>query len=77
MVERLNLLESVFDKKTVKILEELLNIKNIFYLRDLSKKTGVSLATTYRIIQKLVKLGIVEKENIDWMVDQIAEVLKD
>lgn len=64
MVDRLKLLKEVFDDKTVRVLEELTKIQDIFYLRDLSKETGVSLATTYRIIKKLVDIGIVKKEKV-------------
>jgi len=60
-MERVRVLSSLFDQKTVKILEKLLIKKDIFYLRELSKESGVSLATTYRIVQKLISMGLVEK----------------
>jgi len=63
-MKRIELLEKIFDDKTVKILKELVTVSDIFYLRDISKKTGVSLATTYRIMQRLVNLGMVEKEKV-------------
>lgn len=63
-MKRIEMLEKIFDDKTVKIIKELITVSDIFYLRDISKKTGVSLATTYRISQRLVKLGIVEKEKV-------------
>ena len=56
------LLASIFDKKIVTILSELLKKRGRFYLRDLSRDTGVSLATTYRIIQKLKDSNIVYKD---------------
>ncbi|MBD3263021.1 helix-turn-helix domain-containing protein [Candidatus Woesearchaeota archaeon] len=59
------LLAKLFDEKTVKILKKLLIKKGVFYLRDLSRETGVSLATTYRIVQKLIKLGLVTKDKQD------------
>jgi len=59
------LLASLFDAKTVEVLKKLLVKKDIFYLRDLSREAGVSLATTYRIIQRLLKLGLVSKEHKD------------
>lgn len=55
------LLSSVFDEKVVKLLQSLLLKEEIFYLRDLSRETGVSLATTHRIVQKLLKMGLVVK----------------
>ncbi|UCD04436.1 MAG: winged helix-turn-helix transcriptional regulator [Candidatus Woesearchaeota archaeon] len=63
-MKRIELLEKIFDDKTVKILRELITVSDIFYLRDVSKRTGVSLATTYRIMQRLVNLGMVEKEKV-------------
>ncbi|MFH0869208.1 MAG: helix-turn-helix domain-containing protein [archaeon] len=62
---RSQLLASLFDKKTIEILKKLLLKKDIFYLRDLSRETGVSLATTFRIVQKLMSLGLVTKEQQD------------
>ena len=56
------LLASIFDEKIVTILSELLKKRGRFYLRDLSRDTGVSLATTYRIIQKLKESNIVYKD---------------
>ena len=64
MIERIQILEKIFDKKTVRIVKELLDNPTIFYLRDISKKTKVSLATTYRIIQKLADANLVEKQKI-------------
>lgn len=59
------LLANLFDAKTVEVLKKLLIKPGTFYLRDLSRETGVSLATTYRIVQKLAKLGLVAKEQRD------------
>jgi len=56
------LLSNIFDEKIVIILSELLKKRGRFYLRDLSRETGVSLATTYRIIQKLKNSNIVYKD---------------
>ncbi len=60
-MDRSSVLANLFDEKTVKILEKLLLKKDIFYLRELSKESGVSLATTYRIVQKLLTMGLAEK----------------
>jgi len=62
MDEKSSLLANLFDKKTVEVLKKLLAKKDIFYLRDLSRETGVPLATTFRIAQKLVGLGLVGRE---------------
>ena len=50
---RIDLMSKIFDIKTVKVIEILLKKRGRFYLRDLSRESGVSLATTYRIVQKL------------------------
>ncbi len=65
MDEKSSLLSNLFDKKTVEILKKLLAKKDIFYLRDLSRETGVPLATTFRIVQKLVGMGLVGRERQD------------
>jgi len=66
--DKSGLLSNLFDKKTVEVLKKLLLKQKNFYIRDLSKETGVPLATTYRIIQKLVSLGLVEKNEMDKFV---------
>ena len=65
MTNKSALLSNLFDAKTVDVLKKLLIKKDRFYLRDLSRETNVSLATTYRIVQKLAKLGLVLKEQND------------
>ena len=59
---RLDLMSKIFDIKTVKVVEVLLTKRGRFYLRDLSRESGVSLATTFRIIQKLKNIDIVYKD---------------
>lgn len=59
------ILSALFDDKTVRVLDKLLDKKGIFYLRELSKEADVSLATTYRIVQRLLDMGLVEKQMRD------------
>jgi len=59
---RIDLMSKIFDIKTIKVIEILLTRRGRFYLRDLSRESGVSLATTYRIVQKLKGIGIVYKD---------------
>ncbi len=59
------LLSKVFDSKTVAVIYALLDKKGRFYLRDLSRESGVSLATAHRIIQKLVGVGMVRRDESD------------
>ena len=68
MEEKTQLLASLFDKKTVEVLRRLMLKQNNFYIRDLSKETGVPLATTFRIIQKLTGLGLVQKKEVEKFV---------
>ncbi len=56
-----SVLSTLFDEKTISVLKLLLKKKNIFYLRDLSRESGVSLATVYRIVQKTIEIGLTEK----------------
>ncbi len=58
-------LRELFDKKLIKILEQFIQNKNKeFYLRELSQLSKVSPASTYRIVKKLSKLGIIDKIKI-------------
>ena len=66
--DKTQLLASLFDKKTVEVLRKLLPKSGNFYIRDLSKETGVPLSTTFRIIQKLTSLGLVQKKEMDKFV---------
>ncbi|MGB9675381.1 MAG: winged helix-turn-helix domain-containing protein [Candidatus Nanoarchaeia archaeon] len=68
MEEKTALLANLFDKKTVDILRVLLLKSSNFYIRDLAKETGVPLATTFRIVQKLVGLGLVQKKEFEKFV---------
>ncbi len=61
-MSKAELLSTLFDDKTVRVLKNLINKKDIFYLRDLSRESKVSLATTYRIIQKCLEIHLVKKE---------------
>lgn len=61
-MENIELLQSLFDHKIIRIINVLLQNKDKeFYLRELSRESTVSLATTYRIVQKLVELKIIKK----------------
>jgi DNA-binding MarR family transcriptional regulator len=58
-------LETLFDKKIIKVLRLLINNpEREFYLREIAKLTRVSPATTYRILKTLRQLDLVlEKKN--------------
>ncbi len=56
-----NLLGNLFDTKSLKILRLFLDDKDKeFYLREISKKVNVPVATTFRIVKRLVELRVVE-----------------
>lgn len=56
-----NLLGNLFDTKSLKILRLFLDDKDKeFYLREISKNVEVPVATTFRIVKKLVELNVVE-----------------
>ena len=60
-----NLLENLFDQKSLNIIRLFLDDKTAeFYLREVSKESGVSVASTYRIINKLVDLNILNQIKI-------------
>lgn len=57
-----NIIEEFFDKKTLSILKLLLfDETDQFYLREISKKAKVPVATTFRIIKKLKEIGIIDE----------------
>jgi len=55
------LLSQLFDQKLLKVISLLLsNKRKEFYLQEIAKDTKVPIASTYRILLKLTKLGIVD-----------------
>ena len=56
-----NILAKLFDEKIVAALSVLLRKRNDFGVRELAREANVSIATTYRIIQKLASLGVIAK----------------
>ncbi len=54
------LLESLFDRKLIRILKLLMLNKNRqFYLREIAKETRVPPATTHRLLSKLLSLDLI------------------
>ena len=65
MMEPSEIMENLFDIKIVKILKFFLkNDNGHYYLREISRNTRVSVASTYRILNKLVELTILEINEI-------------
>jgi len=64
-MESQKLLENLFDKKILTILKLFLKKKDQqFYLKEISKQTRVPLASTHRILGKMMELGIIERTKI-------------
>jgi len=64
-MEEINILEGLFDSKILKVIRLFLNEKdNQFYLREISNKVNVPVATTFRIVKKLLKLGLIQEIRI-------------
>jgi len=60
-----NIVEDFFDKKTLAILKLFLfDNTDRFYLREISKKSKVPVATTFRIVKQLKALGVVDEHII-------------
>lgn len=62
-MDKKKILETLFDKKVVKILRLLMNNpEKEFYLREIAKMTKVSPATTYRVLNTMKELDLVYEE---------------
>ncbi|HHE36515.1 MAG TPA: hypothetical protein ENL16_01725 [Candidatus Woesearchaeota archaeon] len=58
-----NIVEEFFDRKVLAVLKLFLSSegKEQFYLREISRRARVPVATTFRILQKLKELGVIEE----------------
>ncbi|AJF61085.1 TPA: winged helix-turn-helix transcriptional regulator [Candidatus Woesearchaeota archaeon] len=64
-MENQEIIEKLFDAKLVGILKAFLkNEENEYYLRELARSAQVSPASTYRILNRLVKLELLESREI-------------
>ncbi len=64
-MESQKILEALFDKKILVILKLFLKKKDQqFYLKEISKQTKVSLASTHRILNRLTDLEVLERTKI-------------
>ncbi len=58
-------LEEIFDRKKLSILKFLLqNPERNFYLQEITEQANVPVATTFRILQRLIKAGVVEEVRV-------------
>jgi len=72
-------LEKIFDSKILEVLRAIYTVDK-FQIRQLSDKFNVPLATTYRIVTKLIEADIVaekrEENFVTYFVNHNSEVLK-
>ncbi|MBN1646168.1 winged helix-turn-helix transcriptional regulator [Candidatus Woesearchaeota archaeon] len=60
-----SILEELFNEKILKILKLFIyNPEEEYYVREIAKRTRVPLASSHRILQKLVKAGILKEIRI-------------
>jgi hypothetical protein len=76
-------LEELFDEKIIKVMKFFIdNKQREIYLREISSGTSVSPASTFRIINKFLKIGIIDQKQIKkfkfyiWAKNQKTEVLE-
>ena len=60
MAGKKEIIPKLIEPKISKVLATLINNPKAFYLKELSGKAGVPIASTYRILQKLDKLNLVQ-----------------
>lgn len=64
-MESVEILQNLFDSKKIEILRYFIaNEEKQYYLREIAKLTKTSPASTYRILNKLVKLDILRMDQI-------------
>lgn len=64
-MDQVGVIEKLIDPKTIRILRLFIqDSSSQFYLREISKRSRVSVATCFRIIKKLIRLQIVDIKNI-------------
>ena len=73
-MDRLGFLQELFDNKVIRIIRVFLVRHNSqLYLKEVSDQSKVSMATTHRILKKLVHLEIIDEKNISkFKVYQLA-----
>lgn len=54
-------LHALIDSKRVKVCKVVVHQTNEFYLSEIAKQANVSITTTFRILQDLTALGVLEK----------------
>jgi DNA-binding transcriptional regulator GbsR (MarR family) len=66
MVEK-EVLRGLLDHKKISVLKTLYFAKEDMYLRELAKKSKVSVSSVFRILQELMRLGLVRVKEVGMM----------
>ena len=62
----MSVFEELIDPKIVKVFHVLsANKGKYFHLQKISRTANVPISTTFRIVKKLVKIGLIDQINID------------
>lgn len=64
LTSMLGVVEELFDSNKIAVLKVLVNSREEWYLRELSRKSEVPVTTTLRVLEQLVSLGLVQKREI-------------
>lgn len=62
-------LAQLIDEKKAAILRIILNSKDELYLKEIAEKSNVSVTSTFRILQDLATLGIIQKR--EWKTSKV------
>lgn len=73
MVKR-EVLSKLIDAKKAAVLQVMINSKEEMYLKEIAEKGNVSITSTFRILQELVKLGILQKR--EWKTSKVYSCLE-
>jgi len=60
-------LKGLLDHKKISLLKVLYEAKEELYLREIAKKSGVPVASVFRILQDLIKIGLVRVREVKMM----------
>ncbi|RMF56081.1 hypothetical protein D6745_00380 [Candidatus Woesearchaeota archaeon] len=61
-MKNIELLSNLFDRKKLSILKVFFDEpEHQFYLREVAKKSGIPVATTYRFVKQLLQAGIIKQ----------------
>ncbi len=74
-MEKKEVLANVIDAKKAAVLRVLLSTSDELYLKEISKKSSVPISSTFRILQELVKAGVLERR--EWKTSKVYSCKKE